>query len=184
MTAFLILMYLLSLALGYACAFDCSTRELWRSTRTEGLPEFLQQALTPPWQRRLLRGSWLAALLGIGYGFWRLGIFPGAGLAFCFILAAKIGERFLLHRMRNLFHLNLVLRAVLRRQADYMKAGDMDRAKALEGVIQKVALNLYALKAARCASQVPACPAHLEHLKVPDAKADNYDSLSRTRRGK
>lgn len=183
MISFLTLMYLLSLALGYAKAFDCSTREIWDSVPNNDLPPPLKFALNPRWERMLLPSTCLASLFGIGYGFWKFGFLPGAGIALCFIVAAKIGEMFLLHKMQSAFHLNIVLRAVLRRQAEYMNAGEMERAKALGCLIEKVSLKLYALNAVRSATLVPAYTDKLEHLKVPGAKADNYQSCTRTRRG-
>jgi hypothetical protein len=184
MITFLILMHLLSLALGYAAAFDCSTRELWLTVRNNGMPETLKLALDPTWKRVLVLATCLAAILGIGYGFWQYGLLPGAGLAFCFILASKTGEMFLLHKMHSSFHLNLILRAVLRRQADYIRADDMERAKALAGLIEKVGQKLHAVKAVKSAALVPALAGNVEHLKVYGAKADNYHSWTRTRRGK
>jgi len=180
--AFLILMYLLSLCLGYATAFDGSTRALWDSIRNNDMPGTLQLALNPPWERRLVYATYSASVLGILYGFWKYGFFPGTGIAFCFIVASKIGEMFLLHKMHSTFHLNIIVRAVLRRQADYMRSGDMERAKSMECLIEKLALKLHAMKARKSATLVPVYGSHLEHLKIAGAKADNYLSCRRSKK--
>jgi len=184
MVAFLALMYLLSLALGYAAAFDGCTREFWLSLRNNEMPDALKLALNPPWVRMLMHATCLASIMGVGYGFWRFGFLPGAGIAFCFILASKTTGMFLQNNMNSSFHLNVILRAVLRRQADYMRAGDMDRAKSLEGLISKVGIKLYAVKAVKSAALVPSYPGNLKHLKLAGAKADNYHSCTRNRREK
>ena len=184
MITFLALMYLLSLALGYAAAFDGCTRKLWLSVRNNEMPDALKLALNPPWVRMLIYSTCLASIMGVGYGFWRFGFLPGAGIAFCFILASKTGEMFLQNNMNSSFHLNVMLRAVLRRQADYMRSGDLDRAKSMECLISKVGLKLYAMKAVKSAALVPSYAGNLEHLKVAGAKADNYHSCTRNRRGK
>jgi len=183
MVPFLILMYLLSLSLGYAAAFGCSTKALWKSVRNDRMPDALQIALSPPWAEMLLDAVYAASFLGLGYGFWKFGFFPGAAIAFCFMVAAKIGEMFLLHKMRSAFHLNIVLRAVLRSQAEYMQTGEMVQAKALECVIEKVALELNALRAVKSATLAPVYAGQLGHLKVPCAKSDNYHSCTRTQKG-
>lgn len=184
MFIYLIIMYLLSLIVGYAAAFDCSTKALWTSARNNDMPETLQLALNPPWQRALGNFSYCASFIGIGYGFLRVGLFAGAGIAFCFIVASKIGEMVLLHKMGSAFHLNIILGAILRRQADYLLAGDLPQAKSLACLIDKVAMKLYALKAMRSATLVPAYAGYMEHLKVIDAKADNYHRCPRTQKGR
>jgi hypothetical protein len=183
MFIYLIIMYLLSLIVAYAAAFDCSIKALWISAGNNDMPGPLQHVLNPPWQRALASFSYCASFIGIGYGFLRLGLFAGAGIAFCFVVASKIGEMVLLHKMGSAFHLNIILRAILRKQADYLLAGDMALAKSMECLIDKVAMKLYALKAVKSATLVPAYAGYMEHLKVINAKADNYYRCSRTQKG-
>ena len=180
MKIFLILMYLLSLALGYAAAFRVFTQVLWRSIRSDDMPFALQSALNPLRQRVLLYAAYSAASVGIGYGFWQFGLVPGAGIASCFIMASKISEMFLLHRMHNAFHLNLILNTLFRTQADYLKAGDMVHANAMHPLIEKVELKLCAVKVIKSATMVPAYDGNIEHLKVPEVKADSYHRCTRT----
>jgi hypothetical protein len=181
MGVFLILMYLLSLALGYAAAFNGSTRALWESLQNNDMPCSFQLALNPPWERRLLYFTSSASTLGVGYGFWNYGFISGAGIAFCFIVASNISEMFLLHKMRSTFHLNIILKAVMQRHDDYLKSGDSEHAKSMAILIEKVELELYAMKVIESASMVPAYDGKLELLKADGAKADNYDNGSRTK---
>jgi len=183
MLIYLIIMYLLSLIVGYAAAFDCSTKALWISARNNDMPETLQLALNPPWQRALANFSYCASFIGIGYGFLRLGLFAGAGIAFCFMVASKIGEMVLLHKMGSAQHLNIILRAIMRKQADCLLAGDMAQAKSLACLIDMVGMKLYALKAMKSSTLVPVYRGYMEHLKVINAKADNYHRCSRTQKG-
>jgi hypothetical protein len=184
MGVFLILMYLLSLALGYAVAFNGSTRVLWESLRGTDMPSSFQLALNPPWEGMLLCSSYLASFLGICYGFWQYGFFPGTGIVFCFLVASNISEMFLLNKMHSTFHLNIILKAIRQRHDDYVKSGDLTQAKSMECLIEKVELELYAIKVVRSATLVPAYNGKMEHLKVAGAKADNYHSRARTKKGK
>jgi hypothetical protein len=174
MSTFLIIMYLLSLALGYAAALDGMTRTLWQSLRHSAMPSAFQHVLKPPWERKFLLVCCLASLLGIGYAFTKYGVAPGLGIAFCFIVAVKISGICLLHKMHTPFHLKLVLKAVQRRHLDYARSGDMARAMSMLVISDQLEVKLCAMTGAKLTAMVAAVDGKLEHLRVDGAKADNY----------
>ena len=181
MWLFLILMSLLALALGFAAAFNGSTRALCQSVGDRDPIRSFHLAAGPPLLRRTIDAIRCSFLLGIGYGFWGYGFFSGIGIACSFWGALKMTELALLPRMRSAFQLRLLLRSLQASQAHFARGGEWARAGALEMAIRKVRLELHALQLADFASKVPSYDGNLKHLQVSGAKADNYHAGVGTR---
>jgi hypothetical protein len=171
MTLILTLTYLLSLFIGYCCTFASWTGKL---LRVNDMAYSVRSALYPGRGRNAFFTACLLSVCGIGYGFCACGFFPGVAIAFTFIVTSRVTEALLRPRIHNLFHLNLLLRTLTQRHLDCLCAEDTAGAGWIEGLIERVTRELYAIKVVKSAQLVPTYEGSTVYLRIKGAKADNY----------
>jgi hypothetical protein len=182
MGLFLVLMYLLSLLLGYASALQRSMRAISESLPESSIGARLLRSLNPLWQRIFLCATWALSFIALGYAFWKYGAFPGTGIAVCFMIAYRVSRMLLLHKLPEPFHLKLILNAVISAHNQCLKIGDAAGASSMETLFQKVGLELYARKLMRAASRAPKYLDRCDSSKLKTAKADNYHRVGERQR--
>jgi hypothetical protein len=138
------------------------------------MPYELRGSLKPTWQKYCYCLSCQIPLFGICYCFWKFGFFPGISTAVCFVMAFRISHLFLRQRIHGLFHLNMVLKGLERNRLKLLRSRNIIGARWLEGLIDKVTRELYAIKVIKSAELVPSYEGSTLYLSIHGAKADNY----------
>jgi type IV secretory pathway VirB2 component (pilin) len=129
-TLYLLLLYLLSLALAFDLALTRTTLSMARSIAAESTARGIQNAITPPASTTLGLTVYGLVLAGIGYGWyrygWRLELLAVPG----FLLATSM-NLLLIPKPGSAFFRGIVLRSLSNRFANYVKTGDDVRGAAV-----------------------------------------------------
>ena len=140
MTVYLAWMYLLCLAVGYVVSLAGATLLLGRSLSETGSPTGFQDAVTPPRSSTITLGIYAISVGSLIYGVWRFGFLRGIGILVAFGLAVVLNRRLLLPKPESPHFRGLILRSMIGRHADYIKAGDTLRAAPLGSLLAKMGL--------------------------------------------
>lgn len=151
MTAYLIVMYVLSLALGYVMAFTQTTLAMGRALSGAETGTGLQDAITPPWFSTLALLVYAACLGGVVYGIWAFGWLVGVGVTVGLLVASGINKAIILPKSNSDHFRKIVINSMINRHADYLKSGDALRASVMAELLTKagVPVNEFVAQAKR-----------------------------------
>ncbi len=141
MTIYLICMYCVSLALGYVLAFTGTALSIGRSLSDVGTATGYQDAITPPGFSTLAMAIYIICAGGLIFGFWRYGWLAGFGLTIGFLFVAALNKVLILPRSGSEHFRNIIIRSMIRRHADYLKADEQRlRASAMGQLLEKLGM--------------------------------------------
>jgi hypothetical protein len=140
MTLYLVLMYLISLALGYVLAFTGATFVIGRSLSDAGTPRGYQDAITPPRFSRFALLLYAASLGGIIYGVWAFGWARGLATAVGLLVAVALNKVLILPKSDGQHFRKLIVHSMINRHADYLKSGDTLRASVMAELLEKLGI--------------------------------------------
>lgn len=138
MTIYIILLWLVSLLLGYSLAFSGATLTIGKSISDTDSPTGFQDAITPPWSTNLTLLSYAATIGVIGYGWYEYGWLVGIGITIGFIFLVPINKVILLPKSESEHFRRLILRSIMNRYTDLVKSGDQMRASAMAALLEKL----------------------------------------------
>ena len=137
MTSYLIMMYVISLALGYVLAFTQSTLEMGRTLSDAGTTTGYQDAITPPRFSAYALLIYAVSLGSIIYGIWWFGLIVGLGTGVGLFIAAGINIALVLPKINSKHFRNVIVHSMIKRHAVYLKSGDALRASVLAELLVK-----------------------------------------------
>ena len=140
MVIYLVCMYLASLALGYILAFTTATLSIGRALSDSGTPTGYQDAITPPRFSIFAISVYIICAAGLIFGFWKFGWFAGFGITFGFLLVVTLDKVLILPKSNSEHFRNIIIRSMIKRHADYIKAGDRLRASAIGLLLGKLGI--------------------------------------------
>ena len=97
-------------------------------------PTGFQDAISPPLWVRCMIASMVGLVALLGYGFYAEGVAFGAGLTLAAFVALTVAGSVLVPAPDSTKFLSYILADLIRRSADFEKAGDMGRAEAAQEV--------------------------------------------------
>lgn len=147
MTLYLILMYLVSLALGYVLAFTQATLFIGRELSDAGTPTGYQDAITPPRFTTFAILVYALCLVGVSYGIWTFGWLTGLGVTFGLLLATSVNLALILPKKDSQHFRGLVVHSLINRNADYLRFGDTLRASVIAELLDKLGIPVNKLVA-------------------------------------
>ena len=140
MTAYVVLMYLVSLALGYVLAFSQTTLAIGRSlSGVEGGTGY-QDAITPPRFTGIAIVAYVLALAGVIYGFWAFGWLTGLAVLIGLFVAVTLNISLILPKINGEHFRKLIIHSMIDRHADYLKSGDTLRASMMAELFGKLGI--------------------------------------------
>ena len=131
MISYLIVMYLVSLALGYVLRFTEATHALGKSLSDAPTGSGYQDAITPPRFSSLAIIVYLIAFFSNAYGWWQYGWLIGLGVTVGFYFVGSINRLLFLPKSNSDHFLKIITNSMISRHADYMRSGDELRASAM-----------------------------------------------------
>lgn len=145
MTWYLILIYLLSLVLGYVLAFTQTTLEIGKSLSDAGSPRGYQDAVTPPQFSGFAILTYVLSLGGVIYGFWEYGWVVGIGVFFGLFFTTAVNIALILPKINGPHFRNIVVHSMINRHADYLKSNDTLRASIMAELLTKLGIPVQEL---------------------------------------
>jgi len=140
MAVYLVCMYFVSLALGYVLAFAGATLSIGRSLSDSGTPTGYQDAITPPRFSTFAIMVYIICAGALIYGFWRFGWLVGFGIIIGFFFAVVLNKVLILPKRHSEHFRKIIVGSMVKRHADYLKAGDTLRASAMEMLLKKLGI--------------------------------------------
>ena len=137
MTAYLIVMYLISLALAYVIAFTDATLAMGRALSDTGTGTGYQDAITPPRFSTIALLIYGACVAGVVYGIWAFGWLVGLGAGLGLLIAASVNKALLLPKSNSEHFRKIIVHSMVNRHADYVKSGDTLRASVMGELLGK-----------------------------------------------
>jgi hypothetical protein len=145
-----LLLFAASLALGYQLRFREATRHLGRllsyelrsteATRKIGRAlsgtDSLEIAITPPGSSYAAFAVYAVAFLIMAFGFYRYGFLRGIAAFLGFFVLVTLNRLLLLPKPESLHFRDFVLRSMVRRYANYLRAADKVRATAMAELLK------------------------------------------------
>lgn len=131
MTIYLVCMYFVSLVLGYVLAFTGTTVSIGRSLSDAGTATGYQDAITPPRFSTFAIAVYIICAGGLICGFWKYGWLTGLGVTIGFLFVVALNKVLILPKSGSEHFRNIIIRSMIRRHADYLKADDTLRASAM-----------------------------------------------------
>lgn len=138
MGTYFILLYLISLALGYVLAFTEATLALGRSLSDTDSSTGYQDAITPPYFSKLAILVYIGAFAGIAYVWWQYGWPTGLVVTAGFFVITVVNKLLLLPKNESDHFRQIITRSMINRYADYVKSGDELRASAMVHLLNKL----------------------------------------------
>jgi hypothetical protein len=140
MTIYFVCMYFVSLALGYVIAFTEATLSIGRSLSGAGTGTGYQDAITPPQFSTFAIAIYIISAGGLIFGFWKYGWLTGFGVTIGFYFVVVLNKVLILPKSDNEHFRNIIIRSMIRRHANYLKANDTLRASAISLLLEKLGL--------------------------------------------
>jgi hypothetical protein len=131
-------MYFISLLLGYELAFVKATLTIGRSISDTDSPRGFQDAITPPWSTKLGIITYVVALGGVGYGFYKYGWLAGIRITVGILFVVSLNKVILLPKSDSEHFRRLIIQSMISRYADYVKSNDKLRASAIKTLLEKM----------------------------------------------
>jgi hypothetical protein len=125
-----------ALVSGYFQRFTRATLLLGKSLSDTDSPRGFQDAITPPWQTKCTLICFLLSITGIAFGFYQFGWMHG-GLAIIFLFIGTGIFASLMPRPDSFHFKIMIVRSMMNRYANYVKANDQMRASAMKQLIDK-----------------------------------------------
>lgn len=147
MAGYLILMYLVSLALGYVLAFTQTTLAVGKSLSDAGTSRGYQDAVTPPQFSRFAILIYTLSLGGVIYGFWEYGWLVGLGTFVALFFATAVNIALVLPKINGPHFKNIIVHSMINRHADYLKSNDTLRASIMAELLTKLGIPVQELVA-------------------------------------
>ncbi len=138
MTLYLIIMYVVSLALGYVTRFHEATLDLGKALSDFDTGRGYQDAVMPPGILKLSIAAYVLCLLGIVYSFWSFGWLTGIGVSAAFYIAVVINRMFILPKRTSVHYRKIIVESMISRHADYLRDGDELRASVIAELLEKM----------------------------------------------
>ena len=140
MFLYIVLMYVVSSALGYVLAFIGATLIIGRSLSDASTPTGYQDAITPPRFSTFAIAVYVATLVGIIYGWWKFGWLLGLGVTIGFWVMVVVNKVVLLPKSDSEHFRRIIVHSMIHRHANYLKTGDALRASAMAGLLEKLGI--------------------------------------------
>lgn len=140
MVIYLVCMYLASLALGYVLAFTAATLTIGKSLSDASTSTGYQDAITPPRFSTFAIAVYVICAGGLIYGFCTFGWLLGLGIAIGFFFVVVLNKLFILPKSDSELFRKIIIRSMLNRHANYLKAGDTLRASAMGMLLEKLGI--------------------------------------------
>lgn len=140
MTLYLILMYLVSLALAYVLVFTQATLFIGRSLSDAGTPTGYQDAITPPRFTTFAILVYALSLTGVIFGIWAFGWLIVLGVTVGFFVATAANLALVLPKNDSQHFRRLIVHSLINRHADYLKSGDTLRASVIGELLEKLGI--------------------------------------------
>jgi hypothetical protein len=140
MTVYLVSMYLASLALGYVLAFTGATLNIGRSLNDAVTPTGYQDAITPPKFSTFAIVVYISCGGGLIYGFWKFGLLAGLGTTIAFVSMVALNKVIVLPRSQSEHYRKIIVHSMINRHANYLKASDIVRAKAVGMLLERLGI--------------------------------------------
>lgn len=140
MTAYLVAMYLVSLALGYVLAFTSTTLMVGRSLSDTGVGRGYQDAVTPPRFSTIAMLVYAPTLGGVIYGFWTFDWQIGIGIVIGLLVATRLNMALFLPKENGEHFRKLIILSMINRHADFLKSGDVLRASVMAELLAKLGI--------------------------------------------
>jgi hypothetical protein len=137
MSAYLIVMYVISLALGYVLAFTQATLSMGRSLSDAGTATGYQDAITPPKFSPIALLVYAVCVGGAIFGVWAFGWLAGLGAALALLIATAVNIAVVLPGSNSEHFRKLIILSMINRHADYLKSGDTLRASVMAELLEK-----------------------------------------------
>jgi len=138
MTAYLVVMYLISLALAYVVAFTGATLTIGRALSDAGTGTGYQDAISPPRFSTIALFVYGICLAGVAYGIWAFGWLVGLGAGVGLLLAASVNKAFIIPKSSSEHFRKIIIHSMINRHADYVKSGDTIRASVMAELLGKI----------------------------------------------
>lgn len=136
----LVVLYLVSLALGYELRFTEATRYIGRELSGSGSRTGFQDAITPPASSYVAFGVFGLSVAVVILGFYRYGFLKGLAGCFAFLVLVSLNRLLLLPKPESPHFRKIVLGSMIRRHANYLRDGDQLRAAAMADLLQRAGI--------------------------------------------
>lgn len=140
MAAYIIVLCVVAVAFGYQLRFAEATLHMGRALSGASSGTGLQDAITPPVSSYLAFGVYGVTLLVLAFAFYQYGILWGLGAAIAFYVLVAISRVLLLPRPDSGHFHAIVTGSMIRRHADYVRAGDKLRAAAMADLLHRAGI--------------------------------------------
>ena len=142
LTTYFLVLYLVSLALGYQLRFSEATLHIGRSLSTTGSKTGFQDAITPPNAASLGFGIYGLSLAVLAFGFMHYGATAGITALFLFGFCLAVNRVVFLPTADSQHFHKIIIGSMIRRHADYVRDGDKLRAAAMVDLLQRAGVSL------------------------------------------
>jgi hypothetical protein len=143
MATYLVCMYFASLALGYVHTFTIATLSIGRSLSDFRTPSGYRHFITPRSFRALAIVVCMMCAGGLIYGVWRFGWLVGFGIIIGFFFAVFLNRTLILPKSGSEHFRKIIIRSLINRHADYLKAGHTIGAYSTAMLLEKLGLPVY-----------------------------------------
>lgn len=138
--AYVLVLYLMTLALGYQLRFTEATLHIGRTLSGASSGTGFQDAITPPATAYLAFGVYGLAVLVIAIGFFRYGFLMGLAALLGFVVLVGLNRVLLLPKPESPHFREIVIKSMIRRHADYLRDGDQLRAGAMAELLKRAGM--------------------------------------------
>lgn len=138
MIFYFLVLFTVSLLLGYALAFTEATLMIGRSISDTDSRTGYQDAITPPKSSTLSLVIYAIVLAWVVYGFIKYGWLVGIGIIVGLIFLTALNKVILLPKKDSEHFRRIIIDSMIRRYANYLREGDELRASALKMLLEKL----------------------------------------------
>lgn len=138
--AYVLILYLIALALSYQLRFTEATRYMGRALSGTSSGTGFQDAITPPASAYFAFGVYGLAVLVIVFGFFRYGLLLGLAASPGFLVLVSLNRIFLLSKPESSHFREIVIKSMIRRHADYLRDGDQLRGSAMADLLKRAGI--------------------------------------------
>ena len=140
--SYFILLYAVSIALGYELRFTEATLRLGRALAKTQQGQGYQNAITPPASSIIGMVIYVLSITVLGWGFYAYGVPAGFAVALGFILMVILNRMLLLPNPESEHFRKIIIDSMVRRHADYVRKGDQSRASVIAELLEKAGVPL------------------------------------------